>query len=313
MIRRTPTSHPADHELLLAADAGEPRARRRIEQHLDDCARCRTRLEEHLATLHGATEAYRHLSGRDDTSMAAQRERLTHALTAMPAPRRSWWLPSLSFVALPSSAAAAVAVVVIGLIVPWATSLGRRADGARSSVARELPVAGLTPGAAAPVTARELCAGVSPSRVVSADVRRTVLRAYGMEDVPLEAYELDALITPELGGTTDARNLWPQRYTSLVWHARVKDVLEERLAADVCAGRLDLASAQRDLATDWVAAYRRYFRTDAPLRAHLEQRLDEPELEMAAPRPPRIGAYAETLALMALPVPQSHWERHWQD
>ncbi len=33
----------------------------------------------------------------------------------------------------------------------------------------------------------------------------------------------------------------------------------------VCAGEVDLATAQRDIATDWIAAYKKYFHTDRPL------------------------------------------------
>ena len=147
----------------------------------------------------------------------------------------------------------------------------------------------------------DLCAGRGVSREVSPDVRLAVLREYGMEDVPADEYELDALITPELGGTTDARNLWPQRYASAVWHARVKDELEHRLAADVCAGRVALEQAQRDIATDWIAAYRRYFRSELPLRAHNERLVDEePELVIRAPSQPRVGAYAEAMARISL-------------
>jgi hypothetical protein len=44
----------------------------------------------------------------------------------------------------------------------------------------------------------------------------------------------------------------------------VKDALEERLHEMVCAGQLDLSTAQRDIAADWIAAYKKYFRTDRP-------------------------------------------------
>jgi hypothetical protein len=33
----------------------------------------------------------------------------------------------------------------------------------------------------------------------------------------------------------------------------------------VCAGTLDLATAQHDIATDWIAAYKKYFHTDKPM------------------------------------------------
>jgi hypothetical protein len=86
-----------------------------------------------------------------------------------------------------------------------------------------------------------------------------------MSDVPSDEYELDYLITPELGGAPDARNLWPQRYAAGAWNARVKDELERLLPRLVCDGRVDLQAAQHDIARDWIAAYRKYFKTNTPL------------------------------------------------
>ena len=106
-------------------------------------------------------------------------------------------------------------------------------------------------------------------------MRAEVVSAYGVQDVPSDQYELDFLITPELGGATDARNLWPQRYESPVWNARVKDELERLLPRLVCGRKLDLATAQRDMAVDWVAAYKKYFNTDRPLEAHRGPAVDD--------------------------------------
>jgi hypothetical protein len=33
----------------------------------------------------------------------------------------------------------------------------------------------------------------------------------------------------------------------------------------VCAREIDLATAQHDIAVDWIAAYRKYFRTSEPI------------------------------------------------
>ena len=33
----------------------------------------------------------------------------------------------------------------------------------------------------------------------------------------------------------------------------------------VCGGQVDLATAQHDISTDWIAAYRKYFHADKPL------------------------------------------------
>ncbi|MGE3513460.1 MAG: hypothetical protein AB7N65_31770, partial [Vicinamibacterales bacterium] len=133
-----------------------------------------------------------------------------------------------------------------------------------------------------------LCAGARPPRVVTEDVRRQVLAGYGMQLAATESYELDALITPELGGTTDARNLWPQRYASPMWNAHVKDALEQLLAARVCGGEMRLDDAQRDLAVNWVAAYKHHFGTEVPLSAHAWSESDDEELQYESPSAVRV-------------------------
>ncbi|HTT63562.1 MAG TPA: hypothetical protein VMG35_17020, partial [Bryobacteraceae bacterium] len=84
-------------------------------------------------------------------------------------------------------------------------------------------------------------------------------------------YEVDYLVTPALGGADDIHNLWPESY-SAEWNAQVKDALEDRLRDLVCDGSLDLGKAQREIATDWIATYKKYFQTDKPLAEHLRRR-----------------------------------------
>jgi hypothetical protein len=62
-------------------------------------------------------------------------------------------------------------------------------------------------------------------------------------------------VSLELGGANDIANLWPQPYGG-PWGAEAKDRLENRLHRLVCSGELDLAAAQHEIATDWIAAYR---------------------------------------------------------
>jgi hypothetical protein len=71
-----------------------------------------------------------------------------------------------------------------------------------------------------------------------------------------------------LGGAEDIRNLWPQPYNNGVWNARIKDALEDLLRSKVCNGEIDLATAQSEIAQDWVAAYKKHFRTQQPIEAH---------------------------------------------
>lgn len=131
-----------------------------------------------------------------------------------------------------------------------------------------IPRPDLTPGAVTAISLDEACN--SPVRRMNGEVsvalQAAVFREYGITHPRPRGYEVDYLITPELGGASDIRNLWPEPYFTPVWNARVKDALEDRLHEMVCSGQLDLATAQRDIATDWTRAYKKYFHTDQPLR-----------------------------------------------
>jgi hypothetical protein len=128
-----------------------------------------------------------------------------------------------------------------------------------------VPQPQLTPGAVRPVMKSDVCA-VSGNQVLVVPValQRRVFEEYGIRNPRSDAYEVDYLITPELGGASDIRNLWPEPYSSTVWNARVKDALEQRLHQMVCDGQLDLATAQHDIATNWIAAYKKYFNSSQP-------------------------------------------------
>jgi len=136
---------------------------------------------------------------------------------------------------------------------------------------------GLTPGAAVFRSREVVCDErnrVEPP-IVSRDVALAVFRSYGISDPAPNAYELDYLVSPEIGGSTDVRNLWPQSYAG-AWNAHLKDALEDHLYELVCTGQVDLLTAQRDVATDWIAAYKKYFHTDGPIAAHRRFRKDAP-------------------------------------
>jgi len=124
--------------------------------------------------------------------------------------------------------------------------------------AADFPVHALTPGVALPVGRAAICVPGYAGKVrdVSHAEKAAVYRRYGIVWVPYQ-HEVDHLISLEIGGSNAIRNLWPEPYAGR-WGARTKDVLEDKLHALVCDGRLSLGSAQRQEATDWVAAYRKY-------------------------------------------------------
>ncbi len=133
--------------------------------------------------------------------------------------------------------------------------------------ASSVPRTDLTPGATRGITRGEACQAESSGarRAVPVALQQAVFKEYGIPHPHVSAYEVDYLITPELGGANNIRNLWPEPYFTRVWNARVKDALEERLHEMVCSGQLDLGTAQHDISADWIGAYKKYFHTNQPL------------------------------------------------
>ena len=124
-----------------------------------------------------------------------------------------------------------------------------------------LPDPAMTPGAALDVTAQDVCTPGYARRVrdVPSAVKRQAYAEYGITSHDPGEYEVDHLISLEIGGSNSIRNLWPQSFRTQPWNARVKDRLENELHRLVCAGQLDLVTAQQEIAGNWVAAYRRRF------------------------------------------------------
>jgi len=89
-------------------------------------------------------------------------------------------------------------------------------------------------------------------------LKREQLREWGYDDRETRDYEEDHLIPLGLGGSpTSAQNLWPEPLSG-AWNAHVKDRLESYLHEEVCAGRMGLEEARKEIAEDWIAAYRKY-------------------------------------------------------
>jgi hypothetical protein len=287
--------HLSDQHLLLAAD-GEltPRRAGQVHAHLAACWDCRARMAEIEQTIADFARAHHHAHDRQippiDGPRALLRARL--AQEAAQPPASSWqWLAQLhSPVRAVLIAATLLIVATAGVFVfhpnlrsalSWKFSSklssafqsaqhpsARAAASALASTERGAePDHRLTPGATRVVTISEVCARPREQVIaeVSPSLRQQVLKEYGLVDARPGDYEIDYLITPGLGGVEDIRNLWPEPYTSRTWNAHVKDALEEHLHEMVCAGKLDLSRAQRDLATDWIAAYKNYFHSDRPL------------------------------------------------
>ena len=145
-----------------------------------------------------------------------------------------------------------------------------------------LPNPGFTPGDTRQVSLAEICSADRDEviRSVSGAIQQRVFQEYGIKNRPATDFEVDYLITPGLGGSDDVRNLWPEPHSSATWNSYVKDQLEDHLHRMVCGGKLSLGEAQRDIATNWIAAYKKYFHTNQPLTA--AQLAESSDLEFAS-------------------------------
>jgi hypothetical protein len=86
--------------------------------------------------------------------------------------------------------------------------------------------------------------------------RRHAYSSYGIAHHVPGQYELDRLVPLGLGGSNVAANLWPLRAAPPPG-SHEKSALENYLHAQVCHHGFNLATAQRELAGNWLAVYQR--------------------------------------------------------
>jgi hypothetical protein len=239
--------HLSDQELIMAAD-GELSAPRKGEvlEHLEACWNCRERARALEATILEFARARNHaLNDRVPSASgpgALLRARLAEASSLKVNRPRTMWRPAY--------AAAAFLSILAVVAVVFVTTVS--AKGLK-------PKAEFTPGETRPITVAEICRDRRSeviSRNIPEETRRKVFSEYGING-HWDNFEVDYLITPDLGGARSIRNLWPQPYTGR-WNAVAKDRLEQRLHDLVCEGKVDLTRAQRDIALDWIGAYKKY-------------------------------------------------------
>jgi hypothetical protein len=263
--------HATDDELLLHADDDVPSGSgSRIRAHLESCPQCQARLAHLESALAEFGEAHRETWKTELPSNASSRALLEVRLADLAVQQSNkGWLRSASTAVIGHRHAVAFAGIGIAVLLLLAVrphSPTERLQITSASPGRwEEPNLSLTPGMTLPVTKSEVCGAAATPPLVPVSLKRKVFEEYGVTPPQPDTYEVDYLITPELGGATDIRNLWPEPYQDTVWNAHVKDQLEDRLHRMVCRGDLDLATAQRDISTDWIAAYRKYFHADQPL------------------------------------------------
>ncbi|WP_189093547.1 sunset domain-containing protein [Deinococcus ruber] len=95
-------------------------------------------------------------------------------------------------------------------------------------------------------------------RNVPQALKNQVYKEYGITSRLPGEYEIDHIISLELGGSNSAKNLYPESFKTQPLNAHVKDTLENKLHALACAGTITMQEAQRAIASNWTAAYVKY-------------------------------------------------------
>jgi hypothetical protein len=250
--------HLSDEDILLVLDGENSRRLARSAQaHLAACWECRSRMGELEATIEAFVSLQRRIQDPELPDPKGPTALLRARLAEAAAEKSSFTSSRLTIFA-PAFAYLLAAVVVAG--VGGLLLFKHRPPHPFTLANSAVPDPRLTPGATRPVKLGDVCSMPHEEvvRDVSGSLRQQVFREYGIVNPRPEDYEVDYLIAPGLGGTEDIRNLWPEPSTSSTWNAHKKDALEERLHQLVCDGQLDLPTAQKAIATDWITAYEKY-------------------------------------------------------
>ena len=262
-------SHLSDEQLLLNLE-GElsPREETMVQAHLHACWKCRVRRQE----LESAIVEFVRIHQQDlDAKIppaagprALLKARIAQLSETEPNRRAQWFTVSRGL----ASAAAICGLLAFGMFLIRSNTARHRPLRTQAWIV-SIPDSRLTPGATVLESRSAVCSeSNTKNKPVSPAVQRKVFEEYGISGVDPRAYEVDYLVTPALGGSDDIHNLWPHSYSATAWNAEVKDALEDRLRGMVCDGNLDLTEAQREIASNWIAAYKKYFHTDQPLERH---------------------------------------------
>lgn len=135
--------------------------------------------------------------------------------------------------------------------------IGRRTKTSGCVSRDALPDPACTPGAIFPsATKDQICTpGYSQNvRDVPEAEKNEVYAEYGVTHHGAGEYEVDHLISLELGGSNDIANLWPEPAEPRPGFHE-KDQVENRLHDLVCRGAMPLSEAQARIATNWRAFY----------------------------------------------------------
>lgn len=119
-----------------------------------------------------------------------------------------------------------------------------------------LPDPDCTPGAVLTTDLSIICkSGYTKTvRNVSDVTRQKVFSQYSIPYSEHSNYEVDHLISLELGGSNDISNLWPEN-SKIESGSFTKDKFENYLHSQICNGKMTVQEAQKQISGNWLKYY----------------------------------------------------------
>jgi hypothetical protein len=136
--------------------------------------------------------------------------------------------------------------------------IGQRTKTSGCQVQGPYPDSACTPGAIFPdATKDQICQSgyASSVRNVPTSTKSLAYSEYGIQSHSAGEYEVDHLISLELGGSNDIANLWPEAASPKPGFHE-KDKVENYLHDQVCSGAISLHDAQVKIAHSWLDVYK---------------------------------------------------------
>jgi len=127
----------------------------------------------------------------------------------------------------------------------------------KCTIQGKYPDTSCTPGAYIQTATKDIICkpGYAGSvRNVPPSLKHKVYQSYGILTHISGSYEIDHLISLELGGSNDIKNLWPEASSPKPGYHE-KDKVENYLHKQVCVGKLSLDVARQQIATNWLSVY----------------------------------------------------------
>ncbi len=162
----------------------------------------------------------------------------------------------MTLMSMKTSVFALAALMLAASALPSLAAYGVQTKTSQCVGNQVLPDSGCTPGAVLTTNTATVCTvGYTKTvRNVPLSESKQVFAEYGIAYKLHANYEVDHLISLELGGSNAIANLWPE--SSLIANGSlIKDKFENYLHTQVCSGKMSLSDAQAEISSNWLKYY----------------------------------------------------------